>query len=606
MWEILISWVCFGMLHRIQGLRSGIAVAFRQKSVRISGLTVKNFAKMEWVAAHGIPPSRLFQTEGNIEITEGNQQRATLNAFSGLGLLENMVEGLSSRDLSDPTPVQRAVVPRLLAGENIVMSASTGSGKTLAYMLPTIQSLVTQEAGGYIRQSMRPRVVVLVPTRELARQVLQEVKSIGHYCKVSSTAVLGGEPSGLQKKALGRIQDIVVASPGRLLKHKEEGNVYFSQVTHVVIDEVDTMLMQGFGNEIRAILRATQGDMGGRKEPAQLVMATATLTPAVKSLLEDVGGFDIGYSDPENRTPKKVKVGDSSSSGDGGMDGRKDKRVRMAIVEVDGAGRALKNHRHLVEEVKGRDKLVVLREVLERALLHVNAPERGMKGKTMLFCNTVDSCRAVEHALREFQIPCLSYHGGLNSRDREANMALFRGETFPAAAPEAVEARVDAKAASTLLVCTDIAARGLDIPDVSHVLMFDHPLNPVDYIHRAGRTGRAGRKGVVTALVTKRDKVLSDAIQGAVARDLPLDNLSSKKRDYDGTYGKLAEVVGRGQKKRNPSARSSGGGGRRGGGGRGGGGRGGGGRAGRSGARGAMGRGAGGQNARRRGGGRAL
>ena len=105
MWVILISMVCLGMLHRSQCLRSGIAVAYHHKSVRISGSTVKNFAKMEWVAAHGIPPSRLFQTKGSIGITEENHQRATFNAFSGLGLFKNMVEGLSSRDLSDPTPV---------------------------------------------------------------------------------------------------------------------------------------------------------------------------------------------------------------------------------------------------------------------------------------------------------------------------------------------------------------------------------------------------------------------------------------------------------------------------------------------------------------------
>ena len=160
---------------------------------------------------------------------------------------------------------------------------------------------------------------------------------------------------------------------------------------------------------------------------------------------------------------------------------------------------------------------MVLKNVLERF--------KGKKLGTLVFCNTVSACRAVEYALNETDISVLSYHGDLNSRERADNLERFR----------AGEVRY--------LVCSDIAARGLDIPDVGHVVMFDFPLNSVDYIHRAGRCGRMGRKGIVTALVTKRDKVLSDAIQGAIARGLPIDNLTSSKRDYQ-LKGKLAAVVG--------------------------------------------------------------
>jgi superfamily II DNA/RNA helicase len=164
---------------------------------------------------------------------------------------------------------------------------------------------------------------------------------------------------------------------------------------------------------------------------------------------------------------------------------------------------------------------------------------KAKKYPTLVFCNTVASCRAVEYALNETQANPLSYHGDLNSKERSANL-----ETFKAGGVQ-------------YLVCTDIAARGLDIPDIGHVVMFDFPMNPVDYIHRAGRCGRAGRKGIVTALVTKRDKVLSDAIQGAIARGLPIDNLSSSKRDYQ-EKGKLASVVGRAPKKNKPKPARSG------------------------------------------------
>ncbi len=149
-----------------------------------------------------------------------------------------------------------------------MIAASTGSGKTLAYTLPAVQNMAEQEQNGYARLPKRPRCLVLVPTRELATQVLDEVKQIGHFCKIASTAVLGGESHSTQKKAvnikvsivfycfdssncffpitqLDKLVDLVVASPGRLMMHKEQGNVHFSQVNTIIIDEVDTMLTQG-------------------------------------------------------------------------------------------------------------------------------------------------------------------------------------------------------------------------------------------------------------------------------------------------------------------------------------------------------------------------
>jgi superfamily II DNA/RNA helicase len=397
-----------------------------------------------------------------------------MTEFSKLGLLEELVVGLSAQGFSEPTPVQKAVVPRLLAGENIVMAASTGSGKTLAFCLPIIQSLVLQEQAGYTRMVKRPRCLILVPTRELAQQVLQSIKTISHHCKMSSCAVLGGEPYGLQKKNLDRLVDIVVASPGRLMQHKEQGNVYLSHVSHVIIDEVDTMLTQGFGSDIRAILRSVasrpvnatstgvnaneEGESGidtdageaKRTKGAQLVMATATLTKAVRTLLVDVeqgstvaaaggggkdnsrGLFNIEFSDPTNLTPKKKMTSEELS-----------RQVSMKVVEVDGVHRILPNVKHIFEDVQGVDKMDVLRNVLTRHKLK--------KFRTLIFCNTVQSCRAVEYALHDSDgegTTALSYHGDLNSLQRSVNLDRFR------------------KGEEQYMVCTDIAARGLDIPEV--------------------------------------------------------------------------------------------------------------------------------------------
>ncbi|KAL7472960.1 hypothetical protein ACHAXS_013339, partial [Conticribra weissflogii] len=224
--------------------------------------------------------------------------------------------------------------------------------------------------------------------------------------------------------------------------------------------------------------------------------------------------------------------------------------------------------------------------------LVANSNNNNNKGVplTLVFCNTVPSCRAAEHALAESGVPSLCYHGDLKSDVREDNLKRFR---------KVGEGEVEDDAA--VLVCTDIASRGLDVPQVDHVVMFDFPLNPIDYLHRAGRTARGlvstspngdtGRKpgeGKVTALVTKRDRVLATAIEGAVQRGESLEGLSSRKSDYRqgaklgarslaGSGGGGGGGRGRGRGGRGRNAGSSGG---RGGGGRGrGGGRGDGGRA---------------------------
>ena len=486
------------------------------------------------------------EVSGEPASNESKESEAIFNEFSSLGLIPDIAKGLAAQDIVTPTGVQKAVIPRLLNRENLVMAASTGSGKTLAFTLPAIQNMLLQEQLGYERQPRRPRTLVLVPTRELAKQVLSVVKGLSHTAKISSCAVFGGEQYSVQKKNLDRMVDVVIGSPGRLMQHKKQGSIFLSQVDNIIIDEVDTMLMQGFGGDIRAILRSVMmnksrklavsekkvenyiansiedfeiglldnNNLDNKKlknkvmvnnQPLQLVMATATLTKAVRSLLEDVeGGFNIEYADPDNKTPKRE---DGSEY-----------RVNMKIVEVDGVNRALGNVRHYVEESKGGDKMVILNSLLQR---------HGMKDfRTMIFCNSMNSTQAVQYALNEGGIEALSYHGDLNSKERSANVDAFRqGKT-------------------QYLVCTDLAARGLDIKEIDHIIMFDFPLNPVDYLHRAGRCGRAGRKGIVTSIIAKRDKILSDAVQGAIARGLPLDTLSSSKRDYqDGS--KLASVMGR-------------------------------------------------------------
>mmetsp|Transcript_26289 Transcript_26289/g.38972 ORF Transcript_26289/g.38972 Transcript_26289/m.38972 type:complete len:610 (+) Transcript_26289:185-2014(+) len=454
--------------------------------------------------------------------------------FNGMGLMDVIVNGLSAQNYKTPTDVQVSVIPRLLKRENIVLSASTGSGKTLAYTVPAIQNMILHERSGYLRLHQRPRCLVLVPTRELAKQVLDCVKGLSHYAKVSSCAVMGGESYSVQRRALSGRVDLIVASPGRLVQHYQQRNLSLSEVNCVIIDEVDTMLTQGFGADIRTILHAVQqsspvnstlsvttsppswysSQVGSQRRwrpdthcSLQVVMASATLTPALKRLLEELATPPKPASDETVESTKTRSIESEDQYGLG---------LQMDVIEVDGARKSLPNVRHNVEDTGGRDKVSVLMQVIQ---------DHHRKGwKTMIFCNTIASCRAAAYAVEGMKMPALSYHGDLNSEARTANLDMFRHDPT-----------------QQYLICTDIAARGIDIPSVEHVVMFDFPLNPIDYLHRAGRTGRMGSKGLVTAIVAKRDRVLSEAIQRSIAQGLPLDSLSSDKRAYQ-AHGKLADV----------------------------------------------------------------
>lgn len=400
-----------------------------------------------------------------------------LAEFRRLGLGEETLEGLRKLGIKEPSVIQRLAIPAALKGDDVAFSASTGSGKTLAYLLPIMQELKWQEAvEGKERQTCRPRALILVPTRELVTQVLEVIKSLSHVIKLSSCGLHGGEDFGVQRRRLGGMVDLVVASPGRLLQHYEKGHVFFSQVAHVVVDEMDTMLKDGFGPDLKRLMVPLEAK--SKREKVQYLMATATLTPAVKRLMAEEGNF------PKTR-----------------------------FLQSEDAHKSLPTMRHIMLDTKGGDKVQLLLDVVSQG--------RQNGERAMIFCNTVQSCRAAEHALRELALPSACYHGDMHSEERAAALEKFKsGEV-------------------SFLVCTDIASRGLDMPFVEHVVMFDFPLNPIEYLHRSGRTARMGAKGKVTSLLTKRDKVLASAVQTAVAKGLPLDSLSARKRDYE-SGGKLS------------------------------------------------------------------
>ena len=396
--------------------------------------------------------------------------------------------------LATPTEIQAAAIPAIRAGGHHLVASHTGSGKTLTYLLPIVDAIraAERESGGARARPKRPKALVVGPTRELAEQVRGVAKFVSHHARFSSELIIGGDRFATQRSNLDRPLDVVVGTPGRLVKHIEEGNLHTSAVTHVVLDEADTLFEAGFGEEIRRLLRPLKKDPSGVK---QCVVVSATMS---KRVVEEI----------------RAEFPD------------------LNVIDTPSLHKSAPNLKHRFVDCPGSvDKMAVVEQI-------VSGDFRGAK-KTMVFCNTLGSCQAVEYALQESELPVVMYNGDMTSEQRQASMREFVDGDFQ-------------RGTAVVMVCTDLAARGLDFGGgqagkVEHVVNFDFPMNPIDYIHRSGRTARAGATGKVTNLVTKKDRVLANEIDVAVKLGQPLDSATSSKAVADARQRKetLARKVAR-------------------------------------------------------------
>lgn len=398
----------------------------------------------------------------------------SVSSFGEMGLSEEIMSAVEELNISVPTEVQCLGIPAILKGQSIVLASHTGSGKTLAYMLPLVQLLRRDEAKvGMQSKPKRPRAVILCPTRELSEQVFQVAKSISHHARFRLTMISGGSRMKPQEDALSYPIEMLVGTPGRLLEHIDQGNMFYGDIKYVVLDEADTMFDRGFGPDLRKFLnplrnRASKpGDKG-----FQTVLVTATITKAVQKLLDEE--FEGIVHIHTSTLHKKIAS------------------ARHDFIKLSG----------------DENKLESLLQVLEPSLAKGN--------KVMVFCNTLGSSRAVDHFLNENQVLTVNYHGEVPAEKRVENLNKFKSDDgdWPT------------------LVCTDLAARGLDLA-VDHVIMFDFPHSPIDYLHRTGRTARMGAKGKVTSLITKKDIALASEIEDAIRNNESLEELTTVKEKHE-------------------------------------------------------------------------
>lgn len=386
-------------------------------------------------------------------------------SFDSLGLSADLLRAINEKGYSKATPIQEQAIPIILNGQDILAGAQTGTGKTAGFTLPMLQILSVNNKGedvertskGQVRRKIR--ALILTPTRELAAQVSESVKTYSKYLPMRSMVIFGGVNINPQKSKLQRGVDILVATPGRLLDHVSQGTVDLSQVEILVLDEADRMLDMGFIRDIRKVLALLP-------KQRQNLLFSATFSTEIKKL-----------TDTLLHNPALIEVAKRNTTAD---------HVEQIIHPVD-----KKRKRELLSWLIGSKNW---RQVL-------------------VFSRTKHGANRLAEQLTQDGIRSAAIHGNKSQGARTKALADFKSGKV------------------RVLVATDIAARGLDIDQLPHVVNFDLPAVAEDYVHRIGRTGRAGNEGNAISLVCVDELKLLRDIERLIKRELPKEVLAGYEPD---------------------------------------------------------------------------
>jgi ATP-dependent RNA helicase DDX23/PRP28 len=399
---------------------------------------------------------RIFREDFDIRI-QGGCDVLPLRYWDEAALPTPLVRAIEFVGYTKPSPIQRQAVPVGMQRRDLIGIAETGSGKTCAFVLPLLAYLLAlpREYIDKVR-SEGPLALVMAPTRELARQIDEETKRLCKFTEFRSICIVGGESITPQTTALREGREIVVGTPGRMKDCVENSFLILNQCYYVVLDEADRMIDMGFEPQVNAVLDAIGGELKGDDEAvveSQLsngkglfrvtAMFSATMTPEVERLARSY-----------LRQPIIVKIGDDKSG--------KNKRIKQEIVMI-GEGAKKAKLLDLLRSTKSDDKIIV-------------------------FANMKKSVDQLARSLEQANYYCGVLHSGKSQEQRDGTLDMFRSGDI------------------NVLVATDVAARGLDIPDVAQVFNYDMAKDIETYTHRIGRTGRAGKSGLATTFVTDRDK----------------------------------------------------------------------------------------------------
>ena len=373
------------------------------------------------------------------------------SSFSNLHLAESLARAVADMGYESMTPIQAQAIPVVLTGKDVMGAAQTGTGKTAAFSLPLLQRLMRHENASASPARHPVRALVLLPTRELADQVAQQIAQYAKYSKLRSTVVFGGMDMKPQTLELKKGVEVLVATPGRLLDHIEAKNVVLNQVEYVVLDEADRMLDIGFLPDLQRILSYLP-------KTRTTLLFSATFSPEIKRL---AGSY---LQDP-------------------------------VTIEVARPNETASTVEQRFYSVSDDDKRYALRSLLK---------QRDIR-QAFVFSNSKLGCARLTRALERDGLRATALHGDKSQDERLKALEAFK------------QGEVD------LLVCTDVAARGLDIKDVPAVFNYDVPFNAEDYVHRIGRTGRAGASGIAVTLVTNHDARLVGEIEKLIKKKIDVE-----------------------------------------------------------------------------------
>ena len=346
--------------------------------------------------------------------------------FSSLGLDQRLIDALSAKGYEKPTPIQEKAIPTILKNHDLLAAAQTGTGKTAAFTLPILEKLLQRKRGPH----GDPAVLIVVPTRELAAQVSDSIKTYGAKTHITQAVLFGGVGLRPQIDALKRKPDIIVATPGRLLDLHAQGEIQLRSIEILVLDEADRMLDMGFIRDIRRIITLVP-------KVRQNLLFSATFSKDIRNLASGI-----------LKNPESIEVA-----------------PRNAPAE------RVEQHAYMIPKEKKKSLLIHLMTT-------------GLWGQTLVFTRTKHGANRLAQQLEREGFLVGVIHGNKSQTARMKALQDFK------------ENRIQ------VLVATDIAARGLDIPELPHVVNYELPEVPADYVHRIGRTGRAGAEGEAISLVS--------------------------------------------------------------------------------------------------------
>ena len=365
--------------------------------------------------------------------------------FADLDLRPPILRAITEGGYKSMTPIQDKAIPILLKGHDLIGVAQTGTGKTAAFSLPIIQMLVKGEGK---RRPKTARSLILAPTRELALQIEENIKSYAKYLHYKITLVFGGVSQNPQIKSIEQGTDILIATPGRLLDLIDQGHIKLGEVEYFVLDEADRMLDMGFIRDIRKIVAELP-------EQRQTILFSATMPKSVEGLANSI-----------LTSPSRVDVAPAATTAE---------KVDQYVLYVP------KN--------------------LKRKLLAYTLKDEKIK-RVIIFTRTKHGANRISRYLDDLDITSRAIHGNKSQNARQAALNEFKTGEIRA------------------LVATDVAARGIDVDDISHVINFDLPNEPESYVHRIGRTARAGATGISLSFCDHEERSYLKAIERTIRQSI--------------------------------------------------------------------------------------